>query len=1012
MRLLFFIALLSGSIHAGLEPRHYLTVGEAQSVSQGWKQTRTNLSITGGNLRVAGKKYEKGIGTHPKGEITFALGGKHKNFRAEAGIDDAGDPTGSVIFSVRVDGKEAFNSGLVRAGQAPIPIDLSVAGASTLTLAVTDGGDGMQGDHANWLNASLDLVLPAKLLPAYSTAGFHAIPGSPRTVENFGTGWRFHKGDAPGAQAPAFDDSHWEAAAIPHGLEVLTENASGGRNYQGKAWYRKRFDLAPSADGGRAFLYFEAIMGKATVWINGKEAAKHFGGYLPFAIDATDLLSPRGNLIAICADNSDDPLVPPGKPQNNLDFTYLGGIYRETYLIQTGPIHISLTELSPTIAGGGVFVAVKDIEGEKATLEIRTELQNNSKAPASALTVRNTLETLEGKPLVSASSRLSLPPGTLQTATQTLIAENTALWHPNTPTLHHIRTEIIRDGKIIDSFFTRFGIRLFEMRGQEGFFINKQQVPYRLSGVNRHQDYVHIGNALPNSGQWRDAKLLREGGVTIVRAAHYPLDPAFYDACDALGLLTTTANPGWQFYQNNPTFEQRIYSDTRNLVRRDRNRPSMLLWETALNETPHQPPHLLKEMHRLAHEEYPFPGMYTVADVDEAKRGGLDFYYHGGNHETKNSFNREYGDGGEVDNFGSQNATTRIKREWGELPLLKQARIRARHLGGVYTTPPIRIGAALWCGIDHQRGYHNDPFWGGLLDNARIPRYAYHLFKSQYDPDFTLPGIQTGPMVSIAHEITQVSDPDITVYTNCEEVRLTWLGKNLGTQKPDRGYTGLPHPPVTFTNAFDFAVIKRNYRGKTHQLQLIAEGLIGGKVVAKEIKRYPEYIRGISLSIDDCGIALTADGSDFVPIRATVTDVKGIPKVLASENIYFEVEGPAEIISGPLSPNNPVKTEFGTATILLRAKSEPGIIKIRASAPGLTSAEAYLQSIPSPLPLRHSPRYLAESKAPALTTPTFIRQSTADDPSELQKLKDEVLRMQREVTSKEQDIMDLRSRLK
>ena len=314
---------------------------------------------------------------------------------------------------------------------------------------------------------------------------------------------------------------------------------------------------------------------------------------------------------------------------------------------------------------------------------------------------------------------------------------------------------------MVDSLRTRFGIRLFEMRGREGLFVNKKFVGVKLSGVNRHQDYVYVGNALPKSGQWRDAKLLREGGVNVVRAAHYPQAPAFLDACDELGLLVTTANPGWQFFnERDPLFEQRLYDDTRQLVRRDRNRPAMLLWETAINETPSQPSRALAAMHRIAHEEFPFPGMFTVADVDQAKKGGLDFYYHGGMNEQKNSFTREYGDGGEVDNFFSHNATTRVNRQWGERALLGQAAIRARDLDSVYATPPIRLGAALWCGIDHQRGYHPDPFWGGLLDNARVPRYAYYLFKSQYSPDYRLPGIATGPMLHIAHELTQISGPE------------------------------------------------------------------------------------------------------------------------------------------------------------------------------------------------------------------------------------------------------------
>ena len=240
----------------------------------------------------------------------------------------------------------------------------------------------------------------------------------------------------------------------------------------------------------------------------------------------------------------------------------------------------------------------------------------------------------------------------------------------------------------------------------------------------------------------------------------------------------------------------------------------MLLWETALNETHNQPRRMLKEMHRIAHEEYPFPGMFAVADIDKAKDGGLDFYYHGGFDEAKNSFTREYGDGGEVDNFYSHNATTRVKREWGEGPMLKQAAIRARDLNDCFGTPPIRIGAALWCGIDHQRGYHPDPFWGGLLDGFRVPRYyTYDLFRSQYGPDYKVPGITTGPMVGIAHELTQVSGSDVIVYSNCEEVRLRWLGRVVGTQRPDAGYRGLPHPPFTFAKAFDYAVIKTSLAG-------------------------------------------------------------------------------------------------------------------------------------------------------------------------------------------------------
>lgn len=1014
-KLTLLAALLLASL-AQAEPAEpvvwrYLNSEMAVSITQGWQETRTDLGIGGRPLSIAGQRYTKGLGTHAPGEMVFTLDRKHRRFTADVGVDDAGDARGSVVFRVLLDGKAAFDSGVMKHGQPTKPVDLDVTGVDELRLVVGDAGDGNGGDHADWVSARVDDAILAKPVRQFSTAGFFAVPDSPRTVVNFNPGWRFLKSDAPGAEQPGFDDSAWEAACLPHSLEILGENASGCRNYQGPAWYRKRFQVTPSVAGGRVFVYFEAVMGKCAVWVNGQKVAEHFGGYLPFAADITDKLQVEGggNVIAVRADNSDDPTYPPGKPQNNLDFTYLGGIYRDAYLIQAGPVHVTLPELSQTVAGGGVFVGVQDVNGSDASLEVRTEVANGGSS-AKKLIVRSILETAEGREVLRQETGVELPAGQARQIAQHLEPRNVCLWHPDDPCLHFIRIELVENGRVVDSLKTRFGIRLFEMRGKDGLFVNKQFIGHKLSGVNRHQDYQHVGNALPNSGQWRDVKLLREGGSTMIRAAHYPLDPAFYDACDELGMLATTANPGWQFFNfEDPIFEQRLYADSRNLVRRDRNHPAMLLWETALNETTSQPDRALRGMNRAANEEYPFPGFYTVADGDEAKRGGLNFYYHGGFDTPVNSQTREYGDGGEVDNFFSHNATTRVKREWGEGPLLQQAAIRAKGLAGVFGTPPQRIGATLWCGIDHQRGYHPDPFWGGLLDGARVPRYAYQLFKSQYAADFKLPGIETGPMVYIAHELTQVSGADVVVYSNCEEVRLTWLGREIAVQKPDQGYPAVPHPPFTFTSTFDYAVIKRHWRDRTGKIEMIAEGLIGGQVVARQVKKYPERTTAVNVTVDDAGLGLVADGSDFVPVRATIVDNKGVPKGLASEYVYFEVEGPAEIITGPLAHTNPAKTEFGTATALLRAKTTPGLIRVKAHVQGLSGGETHLRSSPAGLPLAFDARYAAASKPPATGGNVTISIRGGSQPADVKQLADEVQRLQRELTSKEQDLMELRS---
>ena len=846
----------------------------------------------------------------------------------------------------------------------------------------------------------------------FSTAGFYQVENSQRKVYNFNPGWRFYKGDVTNAEKVNFDDSNWEAANLPHGLEILPENASGGRNYQGKAWYRKVFELENTNSSDKVFLYFEAVMGASKVWVNGQLVAEHYGGYLPFAADISKaLIKNKKNVVAVLADNSNSKLYPPGKPQQGLDFSYLGGIYRDTYLIKTSPVHVTLTELSKTVAGGGVFVGTLDVNGNKAKIGVRTEVANESDKPQ-RITVKSVLETTDKKELKTITQKIYLTPGKTKQLTKEFIVKGVRLWHPEDPYLHFIRTDIIVNGKVVDQMRTRFGIRLFEMKGAEGLFVNKKYIGKKLVGVNRHQDYIYVGNALPNSAHFRDVKLLREGGSHIIRVGHYPQDDAFYDACDELGMLTTTANPGWHFFNfKDKIFEERLYQDSHNLVRKDRNRPSILLWETALNETPSQPDHAMHNMHLAAHAEFPFPGMYTVTDHQEAKKGGLDIFYHGDS-KTVNSFNREFGDGNEVDDWYSQNSIVRIKREWGERALLKQSLQQAEYLSSVFKTEKVRLGGAMWAGIDHQRGYHPDPFYGGHLNLARLPRYTYYVYKSQYDATYKVDGIQTGPMIFITNELTQLSPKDIVIYSNCDELKLTWLGKDFGTQKPtkDPKYDGLPHPPFIFKNVFSLNDVKR--RGKERKKAtpvLLVEGIINGKVVVKETKTYPLRSEKLKLSIDYDGLNLMADGSDFIPVRATIVDKNGTIKVLAEENVYFEVEGAAEVIGGVTNFGNPVKSSFGIATALIRASTNASKIIVRAYVKGLESDEITFETNQVKLNLLFDEVYLKSSKKHSKDKISIQRVSEEKLPKNIKTLQEELKRLRLEIVGKNQELMELRN---
>ena len=215
---------------------------------------------------------------------------------------------------------------------------------------------------------------------ATSVVGFYQFEGSGRQVYNFNNGWRFFRGDVKDAEATAFNDSRWEVVAAPHTVELMPAEASGCRNYQGIAWYRKRFVVPVDAKNKDVLIHFEAIMGKQKIYLNGKLVKEHVGGYLPITVDLTALGTQAGDTcqLAVMADNSDDKSYPPGKPQITMDFAYHGGIYRDVWMICKNKIAITDAIEAGKTAGGGVFVHYDNISSKSADVFVNTELKNNA----------------------------------------------------------------------------------------------------------------------------------------------------------------------------------------------------------------------------------------------------------------------------------------------------------------------------------------------------------------------------------------------------------------------------------------------------------------------------------------------------------------------------------------------------------------------------------------------------------------------------------------------------------
>ena len=454
--------------------------------------------------------------------------------------------------------------------------------------------------------------------PETSVAGFIQLPGSGRQVYDFNPGWRFFKGDISGAETVNFDDRSWEVVSTPHTVELMPAEASGCRNYQGPVWYRKHFVVPAETKGQRVSIHFEAAMGKQILYLNGKRIQEHIGGYLPFTLDLTTYGVQAGDscLLAVFADNSDDKSYPPGKRQYTLDFTYHGGIYRDVWMIAKSPISITDAIESQTVAGGGVFVHFDQISEKSAQVCVNTEVQNENTRSESVI-VETTLTDADGKIIRRISGKLSLQSGEKKIIRQQMEVKNPKLWSPDTPYLYRVQSRLKKGNQSIDGGITRVGIRLAEFRGKDGFWLNGK--PFgQLVGANRHQDFAYVGNALPNSQQWRDAKRLRDAGCTIIRTAHYPQDPSFMDACDELGLFVIVATPGWQYWNKDLQFGELVHRNTREMIRRDRNHPSVLMWEPILNETRYPLDFALKALD-ITKEEYPYPGRpVAAADVHSA----------------------------------------------------------------------------------------------------------------------------------------------------------------------------------------------------------------------------------------------------------------------------------------------------------------------------------------------------------------------------------------------------------
>lgn len=716
---------------------------------------------------------------------------------------------------------------------------------------------------------------------------------------------------------------NWEKINLPH--TPFVEPLVVLHQWQGICYYRKILNVSKKEIDKQLWLEFEGAMHLADVWVNGQHLIQHSGGYTPFVVDVTGMLhADRGNEILVRLDNRNNPLIPPGKPLETLDFCYYGGLYRDVNLIVKHPVHITHPIMANEVAGGGIFVTYPYVSKQEAEIKVKTQVSNKV-GTQRHLTIRHTLyewskKKGRGKKVALVESPLVLAAGTTQHHTQQFTVNNPKLWYPDSPALYVLRTEVMDGRKVTDCEDTRIGIRRIEMTREKGFVINDK--PLKLEGSNRHQEYPYVGNAISDQAQYRDMYQIRDNGFNTVRLGHYPQDPSVLEACDELGLLVIEPISGWQFFNKAQGFVDHTYKDIRDLIRRDRNHPSVIMWETTLNES--WPPKSWKDQAvRIAHEEFPGDQCYTSGDTygydgfdvcyNDWKEG-----YNRPNTTSKPGFIREYYDY----EFGGHYSTTRVTRGDGDYALMQNAwnaqwshnRYRAYY--------PWTIGGAVWSMYDYNRGCCDNICYSGLADLFRLPKFGLLYFRTQMkEGTFTPAGPMTYEVFINSHWLEGSSDT-LQVYGNVDEVKLQLNGRVIARQYPDdkpstSEYVSRPDggnaenidfPPFTFFNV--------NWeRG-----ELKAIGYKDGKAVAEHVVRTPGAVEAMDITYFESGVS--ASCRDLLIVYVNLKDLQGTG-CFGENNREVKLE---VLQGGELRGPATIKAEAGVASFLVATTDSPMLV--------------------------------------------------------------------------------------
>ena len=792
----------------------------------------------------------------------------------------------------------------------------------------------------------------------------NCVSGQPtdREVQNFNFDWKFYKGDVSNGQDPGLNDSEWRKLDLPHDWSIeanFNKSYASSTGYLpgGIGWYRKSFFIPANEINRKVFISFDGIYNNSEVWINGTLLGKRPNGYISFQYDMTPFIRPgKENLIAVRVDHS--------KFADSRWYTG-SGIYRDVKLVFTSPVHIKQW---------GVSAVAKNVTVDKATLDIEINISNESEK-TSEVTVANFLIT-SGDTIKKTSQTISIPGSSSKIITQNMDIFGPKLWDTENPNLYSLIT-VVKGFSVLDREETAIGFRSIRFDSDKGFFLNGKNL--KLKGICMHHEAGTLGSAVPRQVIKRRLDILKEAGCNAIRTSHNPFSSDFLELCDEKGFLVigeafdewelpkrkwiegwNAGTPGKDGYSVN--FKEWATIDLRDMILRDRNHPSIIMWsignEIDYPNDPYTHPVLnteanpqswakydekLPNANRLGQIAKELVSIVKKLDTSRPVTAGL----------ASVLMSNETGYAAALDVTGYNYQEFRYAADHQKYPkriIYGSENGMSLEAWNAVAGNDYVLGQFLWTGFEYMGEAGQFPSRhsiSGIIDLAGNKKPEFYFRQSLWsDKPMVFIGTtdrvtESGTTDLWAHKMV---DPVwnwkpgqqviVNVFSNCEEVELFLNNKTIGVKK----MADFKNRTITWTLPFE--------AGKLRAV---------GRIAGKDLASFDLNTTGKPVTIvtkSDVS-QLKDDKQELANVFVTLFDKSGNTVYSAENEITCEVTGPVRILG--MEDSNPRNIEnykdnkqhafHGKLLIYLQSLDKPGKAVIKLSSPGLKGTTIELDVI-------------------------------------------------------------------